>query len=247
MHILKIFKIVGRTFFPSFCVNCGGERVEGNKGSPEPWICDACQALLAPLPHTICPSCNARTIEGRLESACVQKTGLTRFFSGYLLQQKPLQALIYTYKYRHGSTLHGNLSQMLEGWLAANHLDELFKTTPHLIMIPIPLHKERLRERGFNQAEFFARDIANAFNLPYTSSCLVRVKQTPSQLIAHTKEAREKNMEGAFAVKNKEKIAGKRVVLIDDVYTTGATMKHAALALRQAGAAEVWGITVAKG
>ncbi len=154
---------------------------------------------------------------------------------------------MYTYKYRRGAALHGHLSRILIDWLASNNLQDVFEKTSNLIFIPIPLHQERRRERGFNQAALIAQNIATAYNLPFIASTLVRTKPTPSQLIVRTQKAREKNMENAFAVTKKEDIAGKRVVLVDDVYTTGATMKHAAIALRQAGAAEVWGMTVAKG
>lgn len=239
-RIIRTIKTIGKLFFPSFCVSCGKECFE------ERWLCDPCQESLMPFPHTICPLCHSRTVGGRLENSCVAKTGLTRFFCAYPLRQKSLQALIYSYKYRRGATLHGHLSRLLMDWIANNRLLDIFENTQEFIVVPIPLHKERMRQRGFNQAALIARDIADSYAFPYASP-LIRLKPTPSQLVARSKEAREKNMENAFAVKDKNKVAGKRIVLVDDVYTTGATMKHAALALRKAGAKEVWGVTIAKG
>lgn len=113
------------------------------------------------------------------------------------------------------------------------------------MLVPVPLAKRRLKWRGFNQAEELAKNLSINWGLPLLSDCLIKIKKTPAQTDLSEKE-RKDNMRGAFSVKNAEKIRSKKILLIDDVYTTGATMEEASRALKKAGAAEVWGVVAAR-
>lgn len=117
----------------------------------------------------------------------------------------------------------------------------------NFVIVPVPLHKARFNARGFNQSELLARDFSQRFNLQFLPDTLIRTKNTPSQLEVSNKTARGKNMKGAFKVLKNDVLKGSRVILIDDVYTSGATMRECATALRQAGAREVWGVAFARG
>ena len=113
-------------------------------------------------------------------------------------------------------------------------------------IVPVPLHPLKQREREFNQAEILARHLSDATKIPLNTKLLRRVSPTMTQTLL-TREQRAKNMRGAFAVRDGVKLDGERVVLVDDVFTTGATTSACARALRAAGAGEVCVWTVARG
>jgi ComF family protein len=113
------------------------------------------------------------------------------------------------------------------------------------VLIPIPLAKKRLKWRGFNQAEEIGRELAEFLKIPLISDCLVKIKENKAQVELSEKE-RNENVKGVFFVKNKEKIVGKKILLVDDVFTTGATMEEAARVLKEAGAKKIVGIVIAK-
>jgi ComF family protein len=113
-------------------------------------------------------------------------------------------------------------------------------------LVSVPLTKKKLKRRGFNQSEEIAREISNYLNIPLITNCLIKTRETFPQVELSEKE-RAENPKGAYIVKDKEKIRGKRVLLIDDVYTTGSTMEECSRILREAGTKEVWGVVIARG
>lgn len=110
------------------------------------------------------------------------------------------------------------------------------------MLIPIPLHPVRLRERGYNQAEVLGTLIAKKLGIPMRTDILKRVKKTTPQVEMKKRSERLKNMEGVFV---SNKVSG-TIILFDDVYTTGATMQSAANVLKQKGASVVWTMTMAR-
>jgi ComF family protein len=113
------------------------------------------------------------------------------------------------------------------------------------VLIPIPLAKKKLKWRGFNQAEEIGKELAEFLKIPLISDCLVKIKENKAQVELSEKERKE-NVRGVFFVKNKEKIVGKKILLVDDVFTTGATMEEAARVLKEAGAKKIVGIVIAR-
>lgn len=113
------------------------------------------------------------------------------------------------------------------------------------IVVPVPLHTERRRERGYNQAELIARPLARRLGLKLESRALVRVKPRPPQLVLSRTE-RWQVVRGAYAVRERARVDNLRILLIDDVMTTGATLDACARTLKRAGAAAVFGLTVAR-
>jgi ComF family protein len=114
--------------------------------------------------------------------------------------------------------------------------------TGRLVLVPVPLAPKRLRDRGYNQSEHLAQALAGVAGKPVRLDALVRVRETPTQT-ALTPEARLANVAGAFRARG---VQGSRVVLVDDVFTTGATLLAAAAALKKAGATQVDAVTFAR-
>ena len=115
---------------------------------------------------------------------------------------------------------------------------------PPFTLVPVPLHPARRRERGFNQAELLARELARLLDAPLSTGALRRTKDTSSQVSTSTRAERLRNVREAFAAT--DALDGATVVLVDDVTTTGATLLAAAQALLSAGAARVYGLTFAR-
>jgi ComF family protein len=111
-------------------------------------------------------------------------------------------------------------------------------------MVPVPLHRARERERGYNQAALLAKELAPRLGLPVATDVLIRTRATAPQ-VGLSPEERRANVREAFACIGSG-LAGARVLLIDDVYTTGSTMEAAAAALREGGVLSVWAYTLAR-
>lgn len=112
-------------------------------------------------------------------------------------------------------------------------------------VVPVPLHPWRLRERGYNQSALLAREAGKLLSVPVVEGSLVRQSNGRAQVKAADAAERRRNVEGAFRCRD-ERLAGKHVVILDDVCTTGATLDSCAVALRGAGVASVWGLTLAR-
>lgn len=151
-----------------------------------------------------------------------------------------MRALLHLFKYDRVAPLTRPLAQLLGLVLyqepALRQVD---------IIVPVPLYPARERLRGYNQALLLARQLARTFNLPLAAAALIRTRDTASQTGLTPRQRRE-NVRGAFKVPDSSRIKGKRILLIDDVATTGATLSACARALKRAGAASVQAATVAR-
>lgn len=123
-------------------------------------------------------------------------------------------------------------------------LPQIILNFNNLLLIPVPLHKQRFRWRGFNQSELIAKNIANILNLELSYSDLTRIKNTRPQAKTN-KAGRMKNIKNSF-IWNGPRLNQRNVLLLDDVATTGTTMNECAKVLKQAGANEIWGLAIAK-
>ena len=113
------------------------------------------------------------------------------------------------------------------------------------VLVPVPLEKRKLKWRGFNQSEEIGKEISKFLNIPLINDILFKIKETPPQVELSEKE-REENIKEVFIIRNREKILGKKILLVDDVYTTGSTMEECSQVLKKAGATEVIGIVIAR-
>jgi len=113
------------------------------------------------------------------------------------------------------------------------------------VFVPIPMEKRKMKRRGYNQAEELAKELSIMLNIPLMKDNLVKTKKTLPQMKLSAKE-RAENLIGAFAVKNPKELENKKIFLVDDVYTTGATMEECAKLLKTSGVKQVWGIVIAR-
>lgn len=148
----------------------------------------------------------------------------------------PLREAIHTFKYENGRGLAPILGGlMVEAWQAAGLSAD--------VIVPVPLHASRLAERGYNQSALLAHVLGQGVGVAVRPELLVRQRATQPQ-VGLTAQERLQNVSGAFACRGQ--VDGQRVVLVDDVCTTGATLEACASALKEGGAAVVWGFTLAR-
>jgi ComF family protein len=145
---------------------------------------------------------------------------------------------IHELKYRSLKAISPYLAELLADYLKEDPF-------PGEALVSVPLHPRRLRERGYNQSDLLARELGKRIDLPVIEDCLIRVKQAQPQVRAVDVEERRRNVADAFVCRD-ERVSGKRIMLIDDVCTSGATLESCAAALKDRGAASVWGLTLAR-
>lgn len=221
--------------FPSSCSACG-QLVSRPRRGP---LCDDCWRSLPRHRGTMC-LCGRPISQGQTCAHC--RRGLTPFATGFSLgpYSGGLRVAVHELKYRGRRHVAARLVEQMWAAGAAERID-----VPNAVVVPVPLHPRRRRERGFNQAELLARALASRCDLPVVADALVRRKDTPPQT-ALSAAQRRGNVQGAFAVRRRAAIAGRTIILVDDVFTTGATAMACARLLRRSGAAEVRLITAAR-
>jgi len=219
--------------FPIFCLGCDAEGT---------WLCNNCKKTADVSGQFFCPMCHIQTFEGEPceECACISALSGHVAISRYT-EQSSVGKLLRALKYQYAEDVMRNLSEMLEVFVH-RYYARLFQNVD--IIVPIPLHKKRFAERGFNQATLLARVVSNTTNSYMDDTVLDRYRDTPHQA-ALSREERLENVIDAFRVNNA--VAGKRILLVDDVFTTGATMQACAVELKEAGAVSVKGFSVARG
>ena len=149
-----------------------------------------------------------------------------------------MRQAIHELKYRNLRALAAPLAELLHEYLITNPV-------PVEVLVPVPLHRKRWRERGYNQSGLLARELGKLTGLPVVDDCLVRQRYTPPQARTANVSERQSNVAGAFTCRD-GRLRGKQVLLIDDVSTSGATLNACAGALKSAGAASVWGLVMAE-
>ena len=231
-------------FFPAGCRLC--ERVLEHASTVP--ICQECLGSFAALGEAVCETCGqplaAWSLGGaRAEESLVCPECQTREYAfdrsrSYGLYKAVLARAIVLLKFERVEPL----GHWFAGRLADLARKEGFAAD---IVVPVPLHKQRQRERGYNQADLIARPLARKLGLPYRTVLLVRTKPRPDKHILSLEE-RWDSVRGAFATRPGTQVDNLRVLLVDDVMTTGATLDACAKALRGAGAKSVIGLTVAR-
>jgi len=159
-------------------------------------------------------------------------------------ENEALRNLLHAFKYSRFIAADVPIGKLIARYL--NHVNIAGTLSPDTLVIPIPLHKNRLRQRGFNQADYIAKIIGKNLGLPIESNVLFRIKNTPHQTMLKNKKERIESLRGSFSVSNNTNLRGADIILVDDVYTSGATMNEAIKTLKRAGVKNVTCFVIAK-
>ena len=238
---MNILRRVLDIIFPSSCSFCKSPLGD----SSIPYFCSSCWTDFALLAGPVCPRCGrlfgspeALSHNPEFECGACRKDP-PRFDQslsiGYF--EGPLREAIHQFKYRPCRSL----GRPLGDWMARN-----VRVIQDIdLIMPVPLHVRRLRHRGFNQALLLADRMSRTHTIQLSYDNLIRSRPTRPQ-VELTGEERVQNVAGAFSLKRPADVASKRIVLVDDVFTTGATMNECASVLKDSGAARVYAFTLAR-
>ncbi|MBU1726203.1 MAG: ComF family protein [Candidatus Omnitrophica bacterium] len=237
----KVIKGITDIIYPKVCLACKSKLDDSSIGE---LICAQCWGKTKRNLPPFCHSCGRRLEKKNFTKhicpACArQKLNFDRAFSPFTYEG-PVKELIHQFKYKNKDHLGQFLSKPMisfikEYSLPINDMD---------IIVPIPLHKAKLREREFNQAQVLSAHIAKEFNKEILNDALCRHRSTKTQTELEVSE-RFSNVMDSFRVEKAEAVKGKNLLLVDDVLTTGATASEAAQALKNAGANIVFVLTLA--
>ena len=245
MNLLASLKAVSDValgfIYPNVCQICGEERATPAEG----FVCARCRHQVHFIEPPFCRRCGL-PFDGALTAAfeCANCRGMDLHFSSArsaVSATGMMLDVIHRYKYRRALWFEPFLADLL----VRRALPELHAQRWHRI-VPVPLHPSKQRQREFNQAEHLARHLSAAANIPLDTELLKRVVATRTQTKL-TRQQRAENMRNAFAMRDGQKLTGERILLFDDVFTTGATTDACAKVLRAAGAEEVAVWTLARG
>lgn len=232
---LNLAQDIVSIFFPTRCAVCG------NPISGHDLLCFSCSTKIKPIKKPYCMHCgyplyceaNNNFFDNFICGDCKIHKKWFDSASAAIQYNEQARALIHKYKFQ-GFT---HFSYLLGKWTLQKYLyDE--RLGGEQMIIPVPLHKSRLRERGFNQAELIAGYISRFTSIPSAPETLKRIKKTKPQY-EMTLEERQKNLKGAFKVPDSVNIQNKIVLVIDDIFTTGSTAYEVSRTLKKAGAKTV--------
>ena len=232
--------------YPPRCRACS----ESIRGRDREYFCSTCWPQIQLVAHPFCAICGRpfpdSSGDDHVCGVCLARNpqyARAPSWACYPREEAidhPLRQVIQKFKYGRRVALGKPL-----GRLMARGCEEFLLTCKTETIIPVPLHPRRLRWRGFNQSVLLARQIGRAYNLPLDCFALYRKMDTPPQTQL-PEEERRKNMRGAFALSGKTAVKGKCLLLVDDVYTSGATVNECSRVLKQGGARAVFVLTLAR-
>jgi ComF family protein len=215
--------------FPRWCVGCGRE---GD------FICSSCLKSLPRIVPPLCPKCGLPQSIANLCPSCLSWQAEIDGIRAPFRFEGVMRQAIHQLKYRNLRALAGLLASLLNEYLLANPV-------PGEVLVPVPLHPKRLRERGYNQSQLLAKELGRLSGLPVVDDCLTRQRHSLPQARTSSLAERRGNVADAFACRH-QRLESKSVIIIDDVATSGATLDACARALKAAGAASVWGLVLAR-
>ena len=232
------FRIIGDYLldlvFPKYCLGCKQEGC---------WLCPRCLEKIKINEIHICPICKK---SGETAAVCHECRDASNLGGLWVLTDYGnhlVQDVIKAIKYDYIHELTREFGRLANKYFSAFPLDN-----ENVCLLPVPLHRRRELERGFNQSETIAQAVGEALNLPLSQPWLIRKKYSKAQAKL-SREARMNNMKDVFIFNNKisEADRQKKIILVDDVYTTGATMQECAKVLKANGFSNIWGLVIARG
>lgn len=229
----KVFTSLLNLLFPPRCVACQrtGEL-----------FCDLCAQRVQPIGKPVCPCCGQPQAHADICASCLTLPEEARLIArACAIHASPLREAIHAFKYGNQPQLAPLLARYLHASYANELLSSIFINVSAIA--PVPLHPNRERTRGYNQSALLARCLAQQTGIPLYEHLLCRVRDTQPQVGKNYRE-RQQNVTDSFAAD--PAVSGMTLLLIDDVYTTGATLRACASAARRVGAREVCALTLAR-
>ncbi len=245
-----IFYNLKEIIFPEYCLGCY-RTIEKEKFLP--FVCQNCFSKIEISNFVFCPICRKpipiiykknKKIYHIQPCYHSQKKYLSWLGAATFFDNQIIKNLIENYKYKFLKNIYLTLSTILLIYLEKTHLKEIIKKEGWSI-VPIPLYSRRKKWRGFNQSELIAKEISNYLKIDYLPNILNKVKPTKEQALLSLEE-RITNIKDAFQVnkKNRNILRKRKIIILDDVFTSGATLKEAAKILKENGASRVAGLVV---
>jgi len=224
--------------YPPVCTLCGGKTRAGE------YLCQRCEAKAMRIVAPFCQQCS-EPFEGAISTVftCANCAHRTIYFDAAVAAYRGrgiVRQIIHDFKY--GRQIH--LRHLVARWLCAAFDDERLRGREFDMIVPVPLHPARQRERGFNQANLLAELLTAQISIP-SKPVLKRVRYTTTQTALDRAERME-NLHNAFRLRRNANVRGLRVLLIDDVLTTGSTLSECARILKRSGAISVHAATAAR-
>lgn len=241
---INILKILVDMIFPPLCVSC--KKVINNQ--KEKCLCKKCREEIAIADSFFCPRCGRRLPPTDETKPCHREEKFI-LASASFYQNKPARELIHALKYQRIKDTAVILEEIISVYI--NRIEKNYNFSDFII-IPIPLHRKKERRRGFNQADIISNLVKEAIEkqgikkIRIDNKNLIRIKNSKPQAEIQDYQKRRLNIQDAFLVKNPAVLKNKKIILVDDVFTSGATMKEAVKTLKQIGAGRVIGFVVVK-
>ena len=230
--------------FPPICLSC-------NKWGST--ICPSCLSQFQNRTFSICPTCLKNSPHGLRHDICTDPTKPIDGLISYWRYTENLKRIIKQIKYQG---YYAATPQLIQQFLSQDAIElnpyfqQFLETKP--ILIPVPIHKRRQRERGFNQSHKFAKQLTNHWKIPLSTKIIYRTQYTKPQVELEKKD-RTTNLTGKFAptkqISNllpQKPLTAYNVLLVDDVWTTGSTLQNCALEIKKLGAKSIWALTIAR-
>lgn len=223
------------SFFPISCLVCG---------TGDQWLCEECSKKINYNNTLFCPACLKQSRKGEYCSNCRDNYFLDGLWIVGHYNDSNLNKLIKKMKYSFIRDLAAVLATMANDWIQKDKDIKKIFTSSENILIPVPLHPRRLKWRGFNQSELICKNLAKPNNKKTDTCSLIKIKNNKLQSKLN-KQERNLNIQNAYEWTGKH-LNQKKIILIDDIFTTGATVNECAKVLKKAGASEVWALAIAK-
>jgi ComF family protein len=235
--LLKIKKILLDCFLPINCFRCG---------KPHFYFCPNCASKLELYPNSFCIFCGRSSSGGKLCPDCQHKFFLKKVVTAFFYTNSAIKEAIHILKYQKAFLIARDLAQIIFYHPACQKI--LCSKSP-VLLVPVPLTSKKEKQRGFNQSQKIAKNLSLKTKIPLASNLLLKTKETPPQAKTKNKKQRLKNLKDCFLVNQRfcnPHFFSQTIILIDDILTTGATLKACASVLFRAGFKNIEAITIAR-
>jgi competence protein ComFC len=232
----ELVESIVNIIYPNLCCTCKAQLSEGER-----LLCKKCSEEIKIIPTPHCIKCGRHLPVKGICGECRSGRHLLESVYCACIFDGVMKECIHNFKYKNRLTL----MQIFKDIVFEFAIDNPFMENVDIV-VPVPLHPARLRQRAYNQSVIIASEIAHTFSLPLEDRILKKIKNTRPQS-ALDKNKRQQNIKGSFALKKPSFVKGKRILLVDDVFTTGATANECASVLLKAGAKSVSCFTLARG